>query len=332
MKKPLIAGLALLLPVAILCGCTGKVNVTINANWYRNTALSDSISDTHEKLEYKVTFQAPQKETNFSLKYDEGSYVTELTSETYRFEDGFTELVYVYRTSLNITGRYTLGGVTGETFTDSVETETVFRNAKLQLQPIKSQKTVHTTSPIALPYTEATDLSQVTKVYHYTATATYANDLSSMKYSYRDLTAEKEEEALTEREYQLNTNVTYLDNDQLLFALRGINLATEVTLSSFNPVKGEIEKVVAGNSVSTTVELTDVKIGEKEPAPLKADAYSVSFGYSSTTSGPSQKLYYAKTIENDNVYRNALLSMEVPLYYDMGTLVYNLSSATFTTK
>lgn len=329
MKKIFAAGAILLLPAAILCGCSGNAGLTFNANWYRNTALGDSISETSEHLEYKVTYRAPETTGNLSVEYDEGTYTTDLVSIPYTFSDGSTDLVYRYTTLCTITGKYVLNGVKGETFENKTQTETLFRSVKHQLRPIEGKQEVTSTSHVADPQTTATDLKQVVATYKYKTETKYADDLSSAEYTYTDLTAEKIEPVV--KTLDTKVNGTYLDNDEVLFAIRGLNLSGSFTAYTYNVSTGKVESFSGTDPTATTVELTGVTVGE-ETSDLKIEAYSVTFGYANLWPGPSKKLYYAKTIANDNTYRNALLVMESPLYYSMGTLVYSLKSATFTNK
>ncbi|MDE6274444.1 MAG: hypothetical protein K2L87_05290, partial [Clostridiales bacterium] len=188
MKKSYLCGLALLAPALLLTGCGGGTSsLSISANWYSNTGLSDSISGTDEHLEYAVSFRSSDITNTFKMEYESGTYTVDLKSERRELADGTTELVYVLTSALSVTGKYTLNGASSAPFTDTVECETVFHNARAQLKPVRSSKLFKSTVPNA--QTPAS-LENACTEYHYTFVTEYANDLKSFKTIYTALTQE----------------------------------------------------------------------------------------------------------------------------------------------
>ena len=123
MKKIRLAGLILLAPLTLLCACSGGTPLSFSANWYRNTALGDSIGQTHETLTYSVTFTPSEtSEEGLTVEYDAGTYTTELINDNVTLADGSTKEGYIYTTELSITGSYRLGGEVKE-FSDFVTSQ-----------------------------------------------------------------------------------------------------------------------------------------------------------------------------------------------------------------
>lgn len=324
MKKRL-AALALIAPIACLCACSGASALSLGANWYRQTDTTTGISGTSENLEYSVTFTSAGNDA-FYVTYDEGTYETALTSETVTLSDGTSEMGYRYYTEYAISGRYTVNGETGETFYDSITSEVIFRNVAEGLQPIRSLKTVKSTSPVSIsPKT----LEEAYRVYEYTYEVTYDNPISEAQIVYtRTLPSEK----VTEKTVAIKTKGSYLDNEQILFALRGLDMSASASFVSINPLDMQTSTVAITSPTATSETLTLNLNGETSLHTI--DAYSVSLAYSGGTfTGQPQTLVYAKKQDvNDNTYRNVLIRMSVPVLQSLGTLNYTLIKAEFNGK
>ena len=324
MKKIRLAGLALVAPLCLLCACTTQTPLSFSANWYSDTALNENISDTYEHLEYKVEFKEAE-EKDFSVAYDPGTYTTTLKSELATLPDGTSETVYVYSTELKISGRYTFNGETSDTFEDSVSSEVMFRNVKKGLAPVSSTKTVKTTSPVQ----NADSLEESFKEYHYTYDVSYNVELTEAKITFTDLNAETPEPA--ETTVAIAEGGTYLDNEQILFALRGLDLSTQKTFRSINPVVNNVQTVSIYSPSSTTVSLSGAEI-DGVTDDYEIAAYAVNLGYQTSFPGGTQVAYYAQTVATNNTYRNVLLYLEVPVMQSLGTLRYTLVKAQFAEK
>ena len=253
MKKIRMTGLILLAPLTLLCACSGGVPLSFSANWYRNTALGGSVGDTLEELTYEVTF-TPAEDTSggFSVEYGTGSYTTKLFNSNLTLSDGSTKEGYIYTTELTISGRYLLAGKASETFTDSVKSTVRFLPVSYGLQPVKSEKEVVSTSPET---SSPVSLEGAFRTYHYTYDVSYDVGLTTATAVYTDLTEYKTEEGETvrrdpeTREYEIEGDTTYLDNEQILFALRGLDLSSGVTFRTINSVMGHVTE--AGTSSNT---------------------------------------------------------------------------------
>lgn len=330
MKKIRLAGLLLLAPLTLLSACSGGTPLSFTANWYRNTALGGSVNDTLEELTYEVSFTPAENDSSFSVEYDTGSYTTRLINANIALSDGSTKEGYIYATELTISGRYRLGSEVSEDFSDRVSSSVSFLPVTDGLKPVKSEKEVLSTSPIvSLPET----LEGAIETYHYTYAVSYDAALTTATAVYTDLNAETP--APETREYAIDGTTTYLDNEQILFALRGLSLSSVATFRTVNSVMGIVTEVSTGTSTTGPTSLKESVDFTMDGTAVKTeiDAVQVPIIYQSTPSGQQQDLVYAATTDtNNNTYRNVLLRMEVPVLQSLGTLVYRLKEAAFTTK
>ena len=330
MKKIRLAGLLLLAPLTLLSACSGGTPLSFTANWYRNTALGGSVNDTLEELTYEVSFTPAENDSSFSVEYDTGTYTTRLINANIALSDGSTKEGYIYTTELTISGRYRLGSEVSEDFSDRVSSSVSFLPVTDGLKPVKSEKEVLSTSPIvSLPET----LEGAIETYHYTYDVSYDAALTTATAVYTDLNAETP--APETREYAIDGTTTYLDNEQILFALRGLNLSSVATFRTVNSVMGIVTEVSTGTSTTGPTSLKESVDFTMDGTAVKTeiDAVQVPIIYQSTPSGQQQDLVYAATTDtNNNTYRNVLLRMEVPVLQSLGTLVYRLKEAAFTTK
>ena len=338
MKKIRLAGLMLLAPLTLLCACSGGVPLSFAANWNRNTADS-SVSNTREELVYEVTFTPSETPAGtLTAEYDEGTYTTLLENKNLTLSDGSSQEGYVYTTKLTISGRFRLGSEVSETFTDTVTSTVSFLSASQRLKPVKSEKEVVSTSPVA---SSPSSLENAFTTYHYTYDVSYDAGLTTATAVYTDLVEREQEDgssALPEpetREYEIEGDTTYLDNEQILFALRGLDLSAGVTFRTINSVMGHVtEAGTSSNTQSSAAVKTAVDFTMDGTAvKQEIDAIEVPLVYHSSPSGQAQTLVYAATTDpNNNTYRNVLLKMEVPVLQSLGTLVYTLKEATFANK
>lgn len=330
MKKIRLAGLLLLAPLTLLSACSGGTPLSFTANWYRNTALGGSVNDTLEELTYEVSFTPAENDSSFSVEYDTGSYTTRLINANIALSDGSTKEGYIYTTELTISGRYHLGSEVSEDFSDRVSSSVSFLPVTDGLKPVKSEKEVLSTSPIvSLPET----LEGAIETYHYTYDVSYDAALTTATAVYTDLNAETP--APETREYAIDGTTTYLDNEQILFALRGLSLSSVATFRTVNSVMGIVTEVSTGTSTTGPTSLKESVDFTMDGTAVKTeiDAVQVPIIYQSTPSGQQQDLVYAATTDtNNNTYRNVLLRMEVPVLQSLGTLVYRLKEAVFTAK
>lgn len=331
MKKLRIFGLFLLAPAALLCGCGGMTpGLNFRANWYKRTDLVSNVEDTFEQLEYAVSFDAARSENGFSLSYFDGVYKTELKNAKLQMDDGGKKDGYIYTSELNIKVRFELNGEKSDTFEDRVYTEAQFLSPAEGLSPVSSFREVSS----HVPYTEVPlSIDACFQTYRYTYQTDYDDAVTTATAVYTDLTAPDKEPQT--RTYDLKGNGTFLDNEQILFALRGLDLASKTTFRSINSVTGRVQEVSLSNVSACPAEHLDWSIEADGQTVNTADIGGVSamIAFSGSNGGQPQTLVYAKKSDPlSNTYRNVLLELNAPVVYSLGVLHYRLSKAVFTTK
>ena len=232
MKYKLLAPACLIAATLLFSACTATPTLELAPNWYSNTNMGSAITGTREDLEYVVTF-TPEETDGLSVAYDEGVYTTSLRDVTSTADhpiEGVRIGVHCYylRSELNIVGRYTLNGATGEDFSDRVVSEVWFMDTTASLRPVYSKKTVHSTSPNVL----AAEVKDAGTLYHYTYTASYDDALKTSHVVYDNL---QNDQAPEEWDVRLGSG-TFLDNEEILFALRGFPMKSAISVRTVNPI------------------------------------------------------------------------------------------------
>lgn len=321
MKKRNLACLALAAPLFAATACAAATpGLALSANWFLRTGDTPT-SSANETLEYTVTFRA--EESNTFLSYGEGSYKTVLTAENTTLADGSSEMCYHLTSTLTVPVTYTVNGESA-TFDDSVVSDVWFRDVSHSLQPVKSVKKAVTHTPLT---TEPASLESAYGAYDYTYTVTYNVGCTSA-----DIEVVYAESETAPKKVTVDLSKaggSYLDNEEILFALRGLSMTSSASFSTVNPVKFATATVSMTESPASASEKLTFSVNG-EQAERELTTYTFSIGYSGNNPGQTQKLTYAGTVDaNNNLYRNALLRMEVPVMNSLGTFTYTLTSAVF---
>lgn len=317
--KKIIPITALALSAIFLSACTQNNNkVVFSDYWAKDATLTvDSISET---LEYDVTTdKAELQAESYFFSYSNGKYTTSLSTEV--SEEGKT--VYVLESTLTIDVTYRYGVQAEKTFNDRVYSRVKFHKAANALQPISSHKEVKSTTPAN---NEAVSLESCYLQYDYTMDVTYSGtDVKSV------MVENKEGSTLSENTYSIdNEKYTYLDNEQLLFALRGVKPTANGsnTFLVYNPFLNAAQKVKATYSAATGADTNfaiDGVTGKQtvQYIPIKIEL-------DEKNPGQAQTAWIAETTDStNNKYRNVMLRLETPLSYGYGTLIYTLKNANF---
>lgn len=311
MKKTRIAGALLLAPLFLFAACGAPVqDLSFRANWYAGNTGDEHIVDTFEQLEYSV---ASSDESAVRIQ---GTCVVTLKDKKLDFVSGEPRgYELVTSTELTFTD--------GETqFTDMVTSTVEFLPAGKDLRPMRSEKTASAHSPVnngnGIHWEEN----------HYTYLVEYDEDLRTAK-----ATLSREGAMPIETEYSnLKRGGLYLDNEEILFALRGLSFTTSFNFRSINPARPEYDKT-ALVGVSTPTDMTGTFSFEADGATITAEnAVRVYLLYQEDNTGLQQTLYYAKAPGSVNLYRNVLLRADIPIAYGIGVLRYDLKKATFSNK
>lgn len=323
----------MLAPLALLCACTaGTPELPIESNWYTQTGERHVIDPTEETCSYSVTFAESDeaKESGYYFSYENGTYETRLASERIALSDGTTAVGYKFTTSLfaNVTVHY--AGAASEPVQNTLKTEVLFLDADSGLKPIKSRQEVHELVPLGTPSAKFDSLEESYRSYDYTLTTEYSLDLSEATMKFDDLTTE-EDDAREPETVKLKGSGSYLDNEQLVFALRGLDLSTGATFRSINPNSKQCVSVRFSETPVSVTETCTFEMNGETKEQEKIAAYEFSLGYSQQYTGQSKKFVYAKKVSaTNNTYHNALLRVEQPAIYSHGTFTFKITSANFT--
>ncbi len=319
---------------AVACSCflfTACANtsskMSFSANWYQDTT-SKTISQTVETLEYTITPSYDGYEglndDYFKTTYSTGTYVTTLKPVEY---EGETVYEYTTRSEIGVSFLHKASGENTQVFTDVVQSTVLFTGIyNGGLRPIKSVKTIQSHTPVN---GNPGNKDQCYVYYHYQVEITYTGVESGtcVLTDYEGNILSEKNKTKT-NEFQIDTKkYTYLDNEQILFALRGVPEASNKFLC-YNASTDSVQTVnmVVGSAEGATYEF--MMNGENKKADISA--VPVSIEIDAINSGGAQNIWYAKTTSvKNNVYRNVMLKFERPIAYNIGKLVYTLTSATF---
>ena len=323
-KKTILSALATLTSALLLASCTNvNYRVTFSDNW--NTDTTDSTPRITETLKYNVSFKKSSgaDAVNYKLNYSNGTYTATLSPIA--LQDGTTG--YQYETSLTIDATFTLGE-TSETKTDVMTSTVIFKNSGSSLQPISSLKTMTCHSPTNLE--NAGKLEDCYLAYNYKIETSYESNLSKGKTVITNLAAM--ENNVSTREFDIEDDkYTYLDNEQLLLALRGVSpsLNSAPVFLVYAPFTAAVQSIKATfNTTTSATSFTFNKNGQAYTGDISYREVNVSID--SKTPGATQTLWIADkaTDPQSNQNRNIILKMETPISYNLGTLTYELTEET----
>ncbi len=340
MKKKTITALALALCATTLAAC-GSVNqkLSFNANWQQQI-LNESQTAATEELTYEVKFDKASflQKDYFTVEYcgkdnsTPGTYTTKLE---YLPENGGT---YRYSTELKLDVKFTLADGQFRVLQDTITTEAIFKKADKDLQPISSTKNVVCHSPnnhsaIALDNTYTRYAYQFQIDYSYDGDKLSGGKLTQTDHEGTLLNKQKYPDGVKTQSFGIDLKkYSYLDNEQILFAIRGLpssTLSGEKKVNSYNASTGAIElnSITSSSSVKTDFQFS-LDGGATESREVEYIPVTMKSG--NKNNQITQTLWYAKSGEaNNNVYRNVLLKMSVSMHFGLGTLTYSLKDAKF---
>ena len=282
------------------------------------------------------------------MEYENGVYTTHLYNSSYdwnespieEYKTDKAENVYVLETYFEIEGAVKFGDEKFEFKGDDkdvVTSKVIFGHVNNKLRPIMSEKTVKSTSPMTM---SPSKLESAYRVFNYKTTVYYNYDLTETRYTFVDLSEDGEQ--TTTKEYAETFKITpenTFDNEQLLFAIRGMTISSSFNeaLNVLNISANAMQTVNVTYSASSAVDTAKITTenGVTSFSMTGGDTtvafYDVKLAISSNMPGVTQTAkYFARTTAND--YRCAMYSLTSPLPYALGTLTYTLKTAEFTNK
>ncbi len=310
--KKLVLAVAAVVGATSLVACTDNdKHVAFNEYWKYDWSSSGEVDET---LTYAITFEkgVGMDGVGYTLSYSDGKYTTHLKS---------TNQGYEYKTSLSLNAVYKYGNEEAVTLPDKVETTVVFSN-KTWL-PLSSTKTVVSHSPVN---GEVAKTSDCYVAYNYTVETLYTDGKAHTTVAYNE--TEDHKAVTNEHDFEYGKGkYSYLDNEQLLLALRGVPADTASgSVKVHNPFLEATQKIKFSFTENDPTKLTYTLNGT--PSTTDFSYREVSVTISDKNPGATQTAWIAATASDTtkNVNRNVMLRLETPLSYSLGTLIYTLTS------
>lgn len=356
---------------ATLAGCAGcsgcnkdtKNTTLTNSNWYTGTSykgiqpsfvIDESKPEyTKEVIVYDVSHDRDSRNASYSVEYRNGTFTTEFYATEYDWKTNEVfpaplndadskETLYYYRTELEIEVRFTMktgNKDSSDWFSDKVVSESYFRAAGKNLQPVYSKQYIKSTSPAGY---QASGLSsayaEVDVVYENYYDRSCSEIISVVK--------EKGKDEVRKPYKKLGKiKNTLFDNAYLYTAVRSMKLSDSFsqTISLFSAASGGVSSytVTGGSNALTADERKTAsealaKAGLYTPVTQDEDGkpvedagipyVSMDVNYAGgELHGTTQRIWYA-AIENydNNTARCTMLKISVPLSYNLGTLNYTI--------
>ncbi len=320
-NKKILPLLALTLSISTLTACIGG-DKTVVFTPYWATDINVAEKNISQSLEYSVTFDKSSGIVDYSVDYKNGSYKTELTTQTYGENN---QLTYRYVTALQVDVEYTLGEEVYQS-TDIVKTETIFHLTDNRLRPISSSKEIVATSPSYA--VNAKDVKECYAITEYTISTLYNEGCTSGETTIT--TKDIEGEPFSKKEkFTIPEKYTYLDNEQLLFAISGVNphVNSAPSFAVYSPFSKAMQTVDVKFSAVAGEDFTIDKDGESKEYTVQC--FPVTIALNAKNPGATQNALYA-SYKNSPEFRNVLLELKTPISFGLGTLIYTLEKANFT--
>lgn len=349
--KKITALLSLLLCGSLLCltACSDNEKINFSNNW--NEYPSNIIEGLIETTIYQVSGGTPENYTGaYNLSYD-GTYKTQLKHLS---EDGND--FYEYYTWLDYKVTYTWNGETITHEKDYSYSYVKFKDATQGLVPVSSWREFSSHTPrneVNVGCIEecwgGTKEDPDKGVIEYKTEISYGENNQATYTRIQgaenfDVQGESELKKGGKFDYS-GDKLSYLDNEQLIFAFRALDKSTtSTTVAVFSPFAGAQKFTLAFDSNDTKENFTFTKFGKSTPAPTSetgsetnsetASVVSKPIAYRTGTlslkakfSGPSYTVKVANSeTEARNSNRNVILEIQSPLSNNMGTIVYKLTS------
>ena len=315
--KKLTLALATILACSTLTACGNTDNkLTFNDYWEFNSLAPSS--SLEEILQYKVTFEEGDGLTSipYKLTYGEGSYTTTLKSQG----EG-----YIYTTSLSMPVTFQYGSEEAVSVVDTVQTTVVFENARSGLRPISSSKQVVSHTPVQ---SGAYDTASCYALYDFSVETTYPKEgkaTSTVTYRLKD----NEPVVYTSQFNAGGGKFSYVDNEQLLLALRAVSsTTTSGTVKIYNPFVERTQKIkLVFDAEATGKDFTYLFTGASETKTISCREATITIDEQNP--GATQTAVIAATSDPaKNTHRNVILKLTTPLSYSFGSLVYELTAIT----
>ncbi len=312
-KKITTAACAVLSACFLSACATTNNQVTFNNFWFNDPTINPEPA-VLERLTYDVKFTASSKGDGYEVQYNDGTYETTLS-----LKDVNGEKRYVYETAFAISGKYFFGADEKE-FTDTTTATVEFvKNGKLT--PVSSRKTIENYSPTS----GGTSIDKCYTYVHYQIETTYENQATSGTTTVTNLETQK----TSTNTYTIDSKYTYLDNEQLLFALRGLTQNQAPLFYVYAPFAGQVQTIkTVLNTKEENIEYA-YDNGTENGFEGIVNTYPITVQVDAKLSGAGQTVWIAEYNPDLNTHRNVILKMQTQLAYNLGYFTYTLKKADF---
>ena len=331
----IISAITLLTACLTGCSCVGNSPISFNANFYGAESSIDPPAGFRETLCYNVVYKEKLSEeqgkspllNGVSYTFSDGIYVSTLETVT-SLPDGITSDIVadlpsdaktLYKLTTNLSIKSTYQGLdegNGE-YLDTIKTTAYFCSYRLSYAPIYSRTETDYSILFVTKSSKSVGKLQSERIFNYSKT------------SYT--LTEKVQENITTKNYEYDFT-TVIDNAQLLFALRNIDIAKDSTfmLPTISYAYGEAKNLRIDNESQTSEPVNIIYNGVQVTDNIAINNFSFMIN-DATKAGLSQYVSI-QNVKSDNLpFSSLLYSYTEPLVeygnmLNMGYLVYTLSS------
>ncbi len=320
-RKTITTAISAVLGLSLLSACGTNYKVTFYDFWKKSieTTILQTVTET---CAYDVSFTAGANDS-YTVNYQNGTYKTTFISET-----NGNQTQYTYKTEMTVQVQYKVGEQTSAWLDDSMTSTVKFQSSQNGLKPISAEKRGKTHSPTAIT---AGTLESAYVYYDLTVKTDYSEACDSATTTITN--NEKTENNVQTNSFSIKHDTyNYLDNEQLVFALRCVDPAASSAqrFQVYAPFNQGIQTIYANYGTEATADFEVDIDGNKATRKITYYPTTMKIGSQGNNSGATQTLWIAKTDNpQNNTYRNVILRQETPLAYNLGTLVFNLKTVTF---
>lgn len=320
--KKLLPVLALTLAATTFAAC-GDKSVTFGHYWFKDSLTKEA--NFFEQAEYIVTSKPSESGySNYKVDYT-GNFTTTL-------EYSATENIYTFATKLEVTAIFALGETTKE-LKDTATAWVKFDGEGNALRPLSSYKKMLCHTPLNGTF-ESVETCYATVDYEYSADY----EKNELKGNCK-ITNNRNEEIDMDlsNTFDFLKNYTFIDNEQILIAVRGFAADTvSATVSTYSAFAESMQKVKfsftdADENASETFNYTLISAdGTENTATKNVLCRTAKISLDQKNPGATQIVKFAKTKNaSDNDYRNLILQITTPLAYNMGEIYYTLKTVSY---
>ncbi|MBR2023860.1 MAG: hypothetical protein IJ996_05045, partial [Clostridia bacterium] len=233
-RKLLTTAVTALLATSMLSACGGNNKITFMDFWKKSVAES-VINTVTEVSEYDVSFTKGANDA-FAVDYQNGTYKTTFISETQG-----QKIIYHYTTEFSVQVQYSCDGQKTEWLQDSLVTTVSFQSSNNGLKPISSEKHGVSHSPLTI---SPSSLETAYEKYDMTIKTQYDETCENATTTITNHLLTKDN--VTTQTFEVSHgSYNYLDNEQLLFAVRCINTGanTSAKFRVYSPFAKTTQKI-----------------------------------------------------------------------------------------